>query len=133
MSDPEARNCPHCGKKLRVDNKRGACSACLAKPGHKPTPSDDSVLSRMGFKVDADQADEAPPATKAKRVPREKAAAAPRWQGQFRSLSSALGLDPDDMLERYCREWVEGTRARALAPPADPPKQLPAGELLEVG
>jgi hypothetical protein len=48
----------------------------------------------------------------------------PDWQAQFRTLGSALGLDPDKMLSDFCRGWVEHTRGKALA--ADL-KQLPAG------
>lgn len=40
--------------------------------------------------------------------------AEPEWRAQFRALATALGLDPESMLETYCREWVEATRARAL-------------------
>ena len=36
------KKCPHCGKKLRRDNTRGACSACLANKEHRagsPAPA----------------------------------------------------------------------------------------------
>lgn len=83
------------------------------------------MLSRMGFNVDRDEA----PVTKPKKIRPAGAKpieGAPRWQGQFRALSSALGLNPDAMLETFCRDWVETTKSRALAP-GEPPKQLPAG------
>lgn len=131
---PDVKTCPHCGKKLRSDNTRGACSTCLAKPGRRSTKggTDDSVLARMGFKTEAD---EPPPATKSKAkkraAPAKVSAPVPlrrgRWEEQFRALGSALGLDPDEMLEEHCRQWVESTRTRALAVPADPSRQLPSG------
>lgn len=139
MSDLEAKKCPHCGKTLRADNTRGACTKCLKKPGLRPAQgkkpraagNEDSVLARMGFEVKRPADDEAPPATKAKAKKRSAPAPADpaHWQGRFRALTSALGLNPDGMLEGYCREWVETARARALTPPApEPQKLLTAGE-----
>lgn len=124
-----------CGRKLNAANKTGICTPCQ-KPNRYKSGSDDSVLSRMGFRT---QADEAPPRRRsrgrrakprAKPEPTHVPAAAPlempEWEGKFFSLALALGLDPRKMLEDHCRGWVQETRARALAPA---PKQLPAGEL----
>lgn len=131
----ERQQCSVCGKNLRkgspfktcgihrtLDERRAAWAVSKAKSTAKKrggSASDDSVLSRMGF-----GADEAPPATKRK----AKKLTAPKpppvaWQPQFRALASALGLDPEAMIERFCREWVESTTSRALAPA--PQLQLP--------
>jgi hypothetical protein len=120
MSDTKRLCSAGCGRAVGANSKSGICTPCQ-RSGHRPkrpSAGEDSVLARMGFEVK--QADEAPPATKGKKrtaAVKPSTPAAPRWQGQFRALSSALGLNPDAMLETYCREWVEATRTRALAPP----------------
>ena len=140
MSD-DAKNCTVCGEKIRKpsplfstcakhrtpEEKRAAWAAAKRKSDGKKRPAtDDSVLSRMGFKTEAD---EAPPPAPVRKPRKPKPAALavapgaptaardlPKWQGQFTVLAFALGLDPGAMLEGYCREWVEATRARALKP-----------------
>lgn len=140
MSD-EPRKCTGCGARLRSQNTAAQCYKCKAKSGAYGTGStsaghEDSVLDRMGFGSLAkkSEADEAPPKdpppakkSKAKKTsprppssPPAPATHAPEWQSKFRLLTAALGLDPDEMLEQWCRDWVETTRKRAL-PPTMPP------------
>lgn len=122
--------CAKCGKQLGNANKSGLCTPCQRPNRKAAAASEDSVLDRMGFGQGSEEhpvksrGDEAPP--KEPKKPRAKPGPKPksepvqvplrrgRWEEQFRSLAGALGLDPDEMLERYCREWVETTRTRAL-------------------
>ena len=130
----------HCGEKVvskvfktcpahRTDEERRAADAerkRLARKGRNKAGGDDSVLSRMGFKTDAD---EAPPATKRKAAKKPKAPppSPVAWQPQFRALATALRLDPERMIEEFCRGWVESTRSRALASQLAPVPLLEAG------
>lgn len=114
---PEVRmNCTKCGWQLRTDNKRGICAvetACRRRV--EAVGADDQVLER----VEASS-------TKAKTPPTtpEPEPAPPDWQRQFFQLAEALGLNPVEMLEEHCRDWVETTRRRALTTGPMGPLQL---------
>jgi len=130
------RTCSKCNKPLRVDNSTGHCgdaAGCRARvknlaraavpSSSPPADAEDSVLERMGFgalakKPASATADEAPPATprKTKSAP----ASGGEWELQLLALAAALGLDGRELIETYCRTWVENTRARALGTPAEP-------------
>lgn len=83
MSDAavEEKLCPHCGKKLRSDNRRGACTKCLAK-GRSPAVT---VVAE-------------PDGPAAKTVER------------FRMAAEGLGMDPDEILEEFCSDWLAKAR-----------------------
>lgn len=72
--------CPHCGKKLRSNNTRGACSDCLKKPEHRGES-------------------DAPRAPKRSDVMKS-----------FRTVASALGEDPNAILEEAASVWLEKVR-----------------------
>lgn len=125
--------CSKCGEKVGNANKSGICTKCQRptrfglpgqsinlKPGTKVDP-DDEVLARVDVKP--------PPPAKVK-----KAKAPPAAAGdveEFFTLASALGLEPQAMLDGWCREWVEKIRTRALIA-ADPASELAAAiELVE--
>ena len=84
MSDKP--KCPGCNKTLRYDNTRGACSKCIA--------SGEATAVK------------APPG-----APREKAA--PSVRKQFKSVTAALDIDGDELLEGFCRDWLEKIRGAA--------------------
>jgi hypothetical protein len=55
-----------------------------------------------------------PPKTK-KKLKAAADEAPTNWQEQFFKLAEVLGKNPEEMITAYCRDWVEKTRARALA------------------
>lgn len=90
MSD-DVKLCPYCGKKLRSDNKRGACSDCLASGrGRDEAPSVD-----LG---------DGPPKKRSKASDVVK---------RFRVVAEALGFDADQLLEEYCAGWLENIKQKA--------------------
>lgn len=84
MSD-EKKTCPYCGKTLRSDNTRGACSDCLAK-GHAAVPLAKEESKRGGSKKRSDT------------------------MKSFRTVAAALGKDPDAILEEAASEWLSAVR-----------------------
>lgn len=95
MSDDETKLCPHCGKKLRSDNTRGACSACLAR----------------GKKADGEPA----PKRRSSTAAADTAQAAGTAVERFRQVASGLGLDPDTQLEAFAQAWLDELRAKVEA------------------
>ena len=87
MSD-DVKLCPHCGKKLRSDNTRGACSDCLARG--------------KGSATAVDQTGE----PKKKNGPKK----ASETMRNFRTVAAALGKDPDAILEEAAHAWLELVR-----------------------
>jgi len=86
MSDTE-KTCPHCGKKLRIDNTRGACSACLAAGKSPGASEDDSSRGKTKGRSDVLK--------------------------RFRIIAHALGKDPDAILEEAAQAWLD-TIAKAI-------------------
>lgn len=53
----EPKTCPQCGKKLRADNTRGACSSCLSKAGASslsPTKKKAKADTKKRFRIVAE-------------------------------------------------------------------------------
>ena len=85
----EEKKCPHCGKKLRRDNTRGACSACLASPGHRPAQAKEPKERdpKEAGELDADAV-----------------------MTKFRAVTKALNLDADTILAEAAQGWLDGLR-----------------------
>jgi hypothetical protein len=100
MSD-DLKTCTRtgCGKRLRSDNTTGVCgSGCLS--------------------------DEAPPAKRAKaskvagpRKPKREASAAGDGEAveRFRTVATALGLDPEEILAEFAEAWIAELRGKVAA------------------
>lgn len=87
-------NCSKCSKELGANNKSGVCTPC--QQGRAPAAAETVSVK--------------PPPSRKPKAP------APGDVEEFFTLASALGLEPQSMLDTWCREWVEKTRARALGP-----------------
>lgn len=97
MSDE--KKCPYCDKKLRIDNTRGACSACLAEG--KPIPAGGTAPPKTVRRVEGESDEE------------ETDAAA--ILAKFRTVAEALGFDPDEVLAEGAQAWLEGAGAAVKA------------------
>lgn len=91
MAD-EKRQCPHCGKTLRSDNTRGACSKCLAKGKGEGEAAAPARSSRNGHLTHA------------------------QTKKRFRTVAEALGIDGDKLLEQFMVGWLEKIRESVRAP-----------------
>lgn len=100
----ERRKCVKCGGILRSNTGPDECWNCRSGKPAKP------------------KADEAPPSFDAGEVSRPDDPVR-----QFHQLADALGLNPAEMIETFCREWVEKVRRRALEGETTPARE-PAGE-----
>lgn len=110
----ERKPCAKCGKLLRRINTKGVCSPA--------TPCGRKNASALAPKPTAP----AEPKTPTTRTKRGKPPPGP--VEEFFELASALGLDPQKLLDGHCRKWVEKTRARALGRDAASPNGVPTLE-----
>lgn len=128
-----------CKNKISSQNKTGVCTPCqqgypVGSDGWKPAAkrstasskpdADDAVLERVET-----SSVKPPPPAKAKKPKKEKAPE-PTPAGpveEFFTLAQALGLEPQEMLDGWCSDWVRTTRARALGQVEQP--KLPANGL----
>lgn len=87
MSDE--KTCPYCEKKLRRDNTRGACSDCLnaGKPVPEGAVDELAEPKRKGGKAKASDT-----------------------MKSFRVVATALGKDPDAILEEAADAWLQLVR-----------------------
>ena len=90
MSD-EKRQCPHCGKNLRSDNRTGICAKCQSN-GKKLEGSDAEALELLSEK------------------PKAKAPRSSDVLKRFRMVAAGLGKDPDAILEEAAEAWLEVVR-----------------------
>lgn len=104
----EEKKCPYCGKKLRVDNTRGACSVCLSEG--KPVPSSAAApKATMRVPFGTARVEVAAPKHRGDEVDRALVMA------KFRTVAEALGFDPDELLAEAAQAWLEGAGAAVKA------------------
>ena len=106
--DPEARQCPHCGKKLRANNTKGVCADCSARGRtleNAPATPDASL-----YDVKAPSESRAKP----KAEPPETKHALPAME-RFRIVADALGEDADKLLEAFAESWLAQLKERVAS------------------
>lgn len=112
------KKCPSCGKRLRSDNKRGACSACLASAGGSALLRGEAPKERVRV-----QETEAV-------APEEHEPGAQR--ALFDALCMALGIDGEPLIaqavEEFCEDWIADVKAKVSPTAAVPRRSLPADE-----
>jgi hypothetical protein len=79
-----------CGKQLGANNRSGTCTGCRARL---------PVALRPRIPVGP--------------APSQQATAEAEAIREFRRVATALGLPPDDLLESWCRRWLEHVRGAA--------------------
>lgn len=97
MADPEARTCPHCAKKLRIDNRVGVCGKCQQRG---------RTLENAPVAPDASLYDVKTPGTG-----RAKSDVLKR----FRIVATALDEDADALLEAFAESWLAQLKERVAS------------------
>ena len=96
--DPEARQCPHCGKKLRANNTKGVCADCSARG---------RTLENAPATPDASLYDV--------KAPSESRRSKSDVLKRFRIVATALDEDADKLLEAFAESWLAQLKGRVAS------------------
>lgn len=96
--DPEARQCPHCGKKLRANNTKGVCADCSARG---------RTLENAPATPDASLYDV--------KAPSESRRSKSDVLKRFRIVATALDEDADKLLEAFAESWLAQLKERVAS------------------
>ena len=102
MTDPEARHCPYCSKKLRTNNTKGICGVCQARGRTLENAPATPDVSLYDVKAPSESAGRPKPAARAKSDALKR----------FRVVAEALDEDADALLEAFAESWLAQLKER---------------------
>lgn len=99
----DVRVCPHCGKKLRVDNRVGVCSACQVQGRTLANAPEAPDASLYDVKTTGERTASKPARAKSDVLKR------------FRVVAAALDEDADALLEAFAESWLAQLKERVAS------------------
>jgi hypothetical protein len=95
MADEAGRQCAKCGKNLRPANRHDTCSVCRGVSVAGAANGNGGGMANSSSSARGDV------------------------RKNFRTLTAALGLNGEAMLDRFCAAWIENLKERARASSSD--------------